>query len=412
MFLTNLLREKRSAVWQNPPEIFTKMFGGDVTLSGAQVNEQKTLSLTAAWAAIMIIARTMGVFPLPIYRRLGSGGKERAPDHRLYRVLHSAPNPYMTAFNWRFLMAAHQCLWGAGVSEIEFDAAGNPVALWPLPPWALRPAATPSGEIFYEYTDAKGRTRKLWTWQLLILPYFAKLDGGWLSPVGIHRETLGSALAVREFGARTFGQGVNPAAVVSGVDYGAEEKQATFEEMFASYSGLGNAHRLMVLESGVKFERVGLPPEDAQYLETRKFDVEEIARIYNVPLFMLQAHEKSTSWGSGISEIKDGFITFTMQPICTQWEYEINNKLLGDNDEFYCKFTMDGLLRGNIKDRMIAYKTAASLGIYDVNEMRELEDRNPLPDDIGKVRLVPMNMMPLEMVAAGKGGNEPVQKAV
>lgn len=291
MFFTNLLREKRSSVWQNPPEIFTKMFGGELTLSGAQVNETKTLSLTAAWAAIMIIARTMGVFPLPIYRRLASGGKEKAPDHRLYKILHSAPNPYMTAFNWRFLMAAHQCLWGAGVSEIEFDAAGNPVALWPMPPWALRPAVTLSGEIFYEFTDAKGQ-------------------------------------------------------------------------------------------------------------------------IYNVPLFMLQSHEKSTSWGSGIAEIKDGFITFTMQPICTQWEYEINNKLLGDNDDYYCKFTMDGLLRGNIKDRMEAYKTAASLGIYDVNEMRELEDRNPLPDNIGKVRLVPMNMAPLEKIAAGEGKNEPVQKAV
>ncbi|GBU21071.1 hypothetical protein R80B4_00960 [Fibrobacteres bacterium R8-0-B4] len=405
MFFTDLLREKRSDVWRNPPEIFTQMFGGDVTLAGARVNEHKTLSLTAAWAAIMIIARTMGVFPLPVYRRLSSGGKEKAPGHRLYKVLHSSPNPYMTAFNWRFLMAAHQCLWGAGVSEIEFDGAGNPVALWPLPPWALRPDKTPDGKIIYEFTDDKGRIHKFWPWQLLILPYFTKLDGGWLSPVGIHRETIGAALAVREFGARTFGQGVNPAAVISGVDYGTEEKEETFEKMMKGYSGLDNAHRLLVLEDGVKFERIGLPPKDSQYLESRKFDVEEIARIYNVPLFMLQDHEKTTSWGSGIAEMKDGFITFTMQPICTQWEYEINNKLLGDNDDYYCKFTMDGLLRGNVKDRMEAYKTAASLGIYDVNEMRELEDRNPLPGDEGNARLVPMNMITLEKAVKGEGTN-------
>ncbi len=241
--------------------------------------------------------------------------------------------------------------------------------------------------------------------QLILFPYYSTLDGGWLSPVGVHRETLGSALAVREFGARTFGQGVNPAGIISGVDYGTEEKEESFEEKMKGYSGLGNSHRLMVLEAGVKFERVGLPPEDAQYLETRKFDVEEIARIYNVPLFMLQAHEKTTSWGTGIAEMKDGFITFTMQPLCTQWEYEVNNKLLGDDDDYYCKFTMDGLLRGNVKDRMEAYKTAASLGIYDIDEMRELEDRNPLSDDLGKVRLVPMNMTPLERAVKGETYN-------
>jgi HK97 family phage portal protein len=409
MGFIDLVAETRSSLSQsfsmkNPPEIFKNIFGGIDTKAGVKVDEGTALSLTAVWACVLIISRTMGVFPLPVYKRLTPRGKERAPEHPLYKVLHDKPNDYMTSFIWRMITSIHQNLWGAGISEIEFDSKGNPVALWPIPPWRVEPVKTQgNNDLIYEVTLPDGRIKKFWPWQLLIFPFFPTIDGGWLSPVGVHRETIGSALAVREFGARTFGNGVNPAGIVSGVVWGEEDTEATLRKKFAGYEGLGQSHRLMFLEEGQKFDKVGLPPEDAQYLETRKYDTAEVARMYTVPLFMLQEHEKSTSWGTGLGEMKEGFITFTMQPYCAMWEQEFNTKLF-DNDQYYTKFQMDGLLRSNIKDRALAYKIFSSLGMFDIDDMLELEDRNPLPNGLGKARLVPMNMQTLE--TAVNGGND------
>jgi len=410
MFFSRLLQEKRNAAaalsLRNPPEIFQKIFGGGITNAGVNVNEDKALSLTAVWSAIMKISRTMGVFPLPTYRRLAAGGKERAANHPLYNLLHNNPCPGMTASTWRFIMASHQLLWGAGIAEIEIDPAGKITALKPLPPWRVRPAETVSGERVYEYTSQKGQIRTLWPWQLLIFPFYATLDGGWLSPVAVHRETFGSALAVREFGALSFSQGAKVSGVVTGIEVGDEESEDSFKEAFdAKYTGLKNAGNVLLLPKGLEYERISIPANDAQYLETRKFDVAEVARIYDVPLFMLQDHDKSSSWAASTSVLKDSFISLTLAPYCVQWEQEFNAKLFANNDEYYCKFTMDGLLRGDVKDRMEAYKTGAQMGIYDINEIREMEDRNPLPDEIGKARIVPLNMGSLENVVKGETNN-------
>jgi hypothetical protein len=172
-----------------------------------------------------------------------------------------------------------------------------------------------------------------------------------MSPVSVHRETIGAALAVRSFGAMTFGQGTNPSGIISGFDIGNEEYEKTLKERFKEYEGIGNAHKVMYIPGDGKFYRAGLPPQDAQYLETRKFDIAEIARIYGVPLHMLKEHDKSNSWAAGLLELNTEFVTYTMQPLCTAWEHEINTKLLGDDDRYYCKFTMDSLLRGNSKER-------------------------------------------------------------
>jgi HK97 family phage portal protein len=374
--------------------------GGGVTRAGTTVNEDIALGLTPVWAAVNIISNTIGIFPLHIYRkRPDDNSKEIATRHGLYYVVHNAPNQEITAFDWCKLMATSQLIYGAGISEIEFDGNGNPVALWPIPTNRVTPEKTANGRLIYRVTPESGQVKRLWPEQLLIFREWPKSDGGWLSPIAKHRETLGSALADKEFGARMFGQGVNPAGVVTGLKKGAiEAASQARNNRFEAYRGLGESHRLMLLEEGEKFERVSLPPEDAQYLETRKFDISEIARIFGVPLFLMQDHEKSTSWGSGIAETKDAFVTFTMLSHCKRWEDEINKKLLDGGKKYYCKFTIEGLLRGSLKDRMESYTKGAALGIYSIDEMREMEDMNPLENGLGMTRLVSTNTKLLEDV--------------
>jgi HK97 family phage portal protein len=393
--------EKRSADTGGIPAWLADAAGG--TAAGVAVNENIALGLAAVWACILKIASTMGIFSLPVYERTGESGKARAVNHPLYRLLHDAPNPEMTAYEWRQIMMTNELLYGAGISEIEFDGSGYPIALRPLETPSVSPEKTQGNKVIYRVADSKG-TRMLEPYKLLLFRYFPQIDGGWKSPIRVHRETLAAAVAVKEFGARTFGQGVNPAGVVSGVKRAiGDDALKTLKERFLAYRGIGNSHRLMILEEGEKFERIGLPPEDAQYLETRAFDITEIARIYDVPPVLIHELTKTTSWGSGIEQLKDGFITFTMQPHCAKWEQEINAKLVSvDDNRFYCEFLMDNLLRGNMKDRAESYKIGLQNGFLSINDVLAMENRNPLPDELGGARFIAANMQTLQKaIAAG-----------
>lgn len=410
-FLANAIREKRSdffesASMKNAPDWFIKLVGGASTKSGVSVNERKALGLTAVWSCIKIIAWTTASLPLHTYKKLNPTGKNRATDLFIYNMLHDAPNTEQTSFEWRSMTSAHQNLWGAGISEIEFDANGYPIALWPIPPWCVVPMRTAKKELVYQIT-VDGTVRYLRPEQVVVFQSLTTSRDYWLSPIGVHRETIGSAMAVREFGALSFGQGTNPAGILTG-HWGNEESDESFKKKIKEgYEGLRNSHRLMLLEEGMKFEKIGLPPEDVQYLETRNFDISEIARIYNVPLHLLQNHEKSTSWGTGIEEMNIGFVTFTLLPYLVQWEQELNKKLIYSYN-YFVKFSVDGLLRGKMSERFAAYAIGRQWGWYSPNDICEMEDRNPLPGDPkdpayqGSIYLVPMNM-----VDARRAGQNP-----
>ena len=395
----SLLAEKRDSAsisLKNLPRGLESLFGGGPTSSGVTVTEERSLGLPVVWACIDIIARTVASFPLPVYERLDPKGKNRVPNHPVAKLMQRNSNPEQTAYMWKHMMSVHQNLWGVGISEIEFDSQGQPIALWPIPPWRVKPVRTKEGELVYKVTLPKQAGEKtLIAAHVVIFQSMTTSRDNWMSPIAVHRETIGAAHAVKEFGSRTFSQGVNPAGVLTGVKFGREESQKTLREKYSGYEGLGASHRLMFVEEGTEFKRIGLPPEDAQYLETRQADIGEIARIYHMPLFMLQEHTKSTSWGTGLEEMKNGFVTFTMRPNCIQWEQELNKKLIF-KDRFFIEFLLDGLLRGNIKDRFKAYKDGFAMGVYDIDEIREMENRNPLPDEEGKARFVPMNMITLE----------------
>jgi HK97 family phage portal protein len=395
-FLSKYLIENRSesiVSLRNPPSWFIEMVGGGATASGIVVNEEKALSLTAVWACVDIISNTMATMPLHVNKRLNPKGKERAINHPLYKLIHDSPNSEQTSFQWRKLMNVHRLLWGAGISLIQFDNMGYPISLLPLPPWNVKPKRTTKGNLYYEYNDGK-TIKLLQPWEVVVFTTLQTSDN-WKSPITLHRETIATALAVKQYGAKTFGSGINPAGILSGVSFSDETTEESLRKKFGeSYSGLNTGKKLMVLEEGVKFERVGIPPVDAQYLETMRFNVSEIARIYGVPLYMLADHEKQTSWGTGIEEQKDGYITFTILPIATQSEQELNKKVIKD-DDYFCEYLTAGLLRGTMTNRMNAYQKGFAMGMYSPDDLREMENMNPLPNNEGTKNYIPMNFQPL-----------------
>ena len=398
-FITDTLREKRNTIqdaWYKGEDINAE----SPTASGAYVSEQSAMRISSVYACIKIISWTKASLPLLTYRRMKPRGKERAYEHNNYSLLHDMPNSEQTSFEWRSLMSAYQNLWGLGLSEIEWDRrTGMPAAFWPIPPWKVEIKRTQNKSRVFKINLPDGRYQILNPWQVLEFRALSTHPDYIMSPIAVHRETVGLSAAMKEFGSRTFGQGTNPAGVVS-TDQ--QLKQETVDQLKGylseNYSGLSKSHRLMLLHGGLKFDRIGLPPQDAQYLESQKFGIAEIARIYNVPLHLLQEHEKSTTWGTGLEELNQGFVTFTLRPYLVQWEQEIKRKafIRNQDKDYFAEFLVDGLLRGNQKDRTEAYQKRFNMGSLSPNDIKELENENPYEG--GDEYYVPMNMLPVSVV--------------
>ena len=371
------------------------------TTSGVNVTIPNALALTTVYACIRVISQTMAMLPLITYERVGDDGKRRAYNNPIHDLLKVRPNPEQTAFDWRSLMSVHQSMWGAGISEIEFDRSGAPVALWPLPPWRVTPMRSASGAVFYRVLLDDGRSRDIPAYRTLVFRAMSTSALEWMSPISQSRETIGYAKALNAFGAKTFGQGTNPAGIVRHPGRLREESEQSLRKQFGdNYSGLGNSHRIMLLEDGMDFQRIGLPPEDAQYIESRSWTVAELARIWNVPLHLLQDHSKATTWGSGLEELNLGYLTFTVQPILEQWEQEIQRRLFSDN-KYFAEFLTISLLRGRTSERYNAYVQARQNGWMSANDIRRAENLNPIPaDEGGDDYLVQLNMQKLSTVGA------------
>jgi len=409
-FLTAMIPETRSDEFDMNRYIQSYLTGDDYlpvnTSAGVPVSESNSLSIAAVYDAVRLISWTKAMLPLVINKRLKPSGKERAHSHYLYNLIHNKPNDEQTSFEWRSLTMTHELLWGAGISEIEFDkVTGVPVALWPIPPWRVEPKRLEDGSIYYVVKLDDGEEKLLASFQVLVFKMMSTSSYKWLSPIELHRETIGLDMSQQDYAAKIYGSGINPAGILSGLSFKEEDTEATIKKKYGdAYAGLNAGKRLMLLEDGVKFERVGMPPQDAQYIESRKFSVEEIARIYNIPVSMLKSHEKSTSWGTGLEEFNIWFVTYTLMPYIVQWEQEITRRLFDGDNEYYPKFVVDALLRGKYLDRMEGYSKGVSSGVYTPNEARGLEDRNP--KDGGDTLLVPLNLQSVKYAGEKKEVNK------
>lgn len=378
--------------------------------TGVTITPQRAMALTAVFACVRVLANAVASLPLPVYKRLDPVGKEEAPNHPIYSLLHDRPNPEMTSFTFRETLQHHLSLWGNIYAEKEFDGSGRVIALWPLLPDRTR-AIRRNGEKLF-VTTVDNREVALGADQVLHIPGlgFDGLQG--YSPIALARQSMGLAAATEEYGARFFGNGSRPGGVLQSDKKLSIEGKANLRDSWERlHSGLSGAQRVAVLEDGLKWQAIGINPEDAQFLETRKFQVIEIARFFGVPPHMIADLERGTF--SNIEQQGIEFVTHTVRPLVIRWEHVLNWELFGkDRGRYYAKFLLSGLMRGDSAARGTYYKEMWNVGALSINDIREFEDMNPV--DGGDQRFVPLNTVPLDQAAdaakatiSGKGKQDP-----
>lgn len=405
--------EKRSSL-ATPEKWLVDWFsgGGIETKAGVRVTSATAMYCAVVYACIDILSRTVGSLPLYLYKRLEGGGKELARKHPLFKLMRSRPNPEMTAMRYKSTLQGHLASWGNAYSFIDWELtgrnAGYPRAIWPLRPDRVQ-VDRKAGRLEYNYYPGSDDIKisdsfKIPNGCVLHIPGFG-YDGiiGY-APITLAREAIGLNMAAEEFGARYFGSGTHPSIIFEHPKT-AKDPKAFREAMDEVYAGLGKTHRTMLIEEGMKATPITVKADDAQFIETRKFQISEIARIYHVPPHMLADVEKTTSWGSGIEEQNIGFITHTMRPWFVLWEEELARMLLLDDeaDEYFFEFDLMALLRGDALKRWSAYIMGKRNGILNADEIRNWENLNPIPDGKGKEYIIEKNMIGLTEMLTGQG---------
>lgn len=364
---------------------------GSNTYAGVPVTEQSALTFSAVYACVRIIAESVAMLPLFTYRRLPNGGKEKATDHPLYNLLHRTPNPEMTSFEFRETLISHVASWGNGYAEIEWSQSGQPLALWPLNPARMQ-VARRAGELSYLY-DLGNEARRLPAWRIHHVRGLSSNGIVGYSPIRLAMQSIGIGLGLEEYGARFFGNGARPGGVLK---IPGQLSDAAFARLKKSWSdesqGLSNAHRLKILEEGLDYQSIGIAPDEAQFLESKKFQVNEIARWFRVPPHMLADLEKATF--SNIEEQSLEFVVYTLGPWLTRHEQAIERDMLTEPErpKYFVEYLVNGLLRGDTGRRGPWYQMMLQNGVMNPNEIRALENMNPY--DGGDTYLTPLNMAP------------------
>jgi len=377
-------------------KVITEVLGGGGSSAGVSVTPGSAMRTSAVWACVRVLSTGLAAMPLHVITKI-DGIKKHAVNNPVYDILHREPNPEQTSFTFRQMLMANLCLWGNAYAEIQFDNAGKPKALWPVPAWNCEPMRTRDNELFYRiYIPNTGETRDLAAYRMIHVLGMGTDGMKGLSPIQQHAQSIGITLAAEQFGASFFSHGMNVGGVVEHPmklsDQGSANLRKSLNE---KYAGLGNAHRIMLLEEGMKYVKVGINPIEAQLLEERQYQVEDIARIYGVQLHKI-GHLLHATF-SNIEHQGIEFATDTMLPWCVNWEMEYDRKLF-DTREYYTKHSLEGLLRGDTAARAAFYRELSYLGAICADEIRENEDMNPLPDGIGKRYFVQANMVPLDKV--------------
>ena len=396
------------------------VFNAQPTGSSVRVSAESALECSPVWCAVRVISETVGCLPRHLYRRLESG-REKATDHRLYQVLHRRPNPYTNASSFWQAMVAHALLRGNSYAEIQRNQAGKAIALWQLHPGHVQVRFTTDGLPYYIYSPANRGSVEISHHDMFHLR--GPSPDGFVghSVVRLARESMGLTIAAEQFGAKFFGNGAKPSAVITvpGVldDQSYERMKREFNEVQA---GLSNAHRIALLEGGTTWQSIGIPPDDAQFLQTRTFQVEEIARWFSIPVSKLRASGGRSY--STLEQENNAFLTETLQPWLVRIEEECWAKLLEPPEQgaLYVEHLVDSILRSDALARYQIYAIAKNWGLMNSNEIREKENLPPIPGGGGDYMLQPLNMQPINApngpsaptsspaVGAAQGGPAPV----
>jgi HK97 family phage portal protein len=375
--------------------ILAESFGLNATDAGVVVNERLAMHLSVVQACVRVIAETIASAPLHVYEKI-PGGQRIADQHRLYPLLHDAPNDEMSSYNFRETGQAYLSLWGNTYYEIQRDRAGRAVAFWPHPSDRIKPVRS-DGVLAYatNYTPT-GTERIIKAKDMLHIPGLAYDGILGISPIATARQAVGLAMATERFGAQFFGNGSRPGGVLTAPGVMTDDQKKRNRESWQTLYGGSNAHRVAVLDGGLTFTPIGIPPEDAQFLETRKFQVADIARLFRVPLHMIGELERSTN--NNIEHQSIEFVQNTIEPIAARWKAEFNRKLFSGTN-FFADFDLTGLLRGDFKSRQEGLAIMRQNGIVNTDEWRQEEGYNPIGEEEGGEKyIVQLNMQALEKV--------------
>jgi len=358
--------------------------------AGKPVNENTAMQTTAVYACVRILAETIASLPLHVYQYKEGGGKELLVNHPLYHVLHDEPNSEMTSFVFRETLMSHLLIWGNAYAQIIRNGAGRVIGMYPLLPNRISVERDEKGEICYVYSKSNEENPNFKGYGQVVLKKedvlhipglgFDGLIG--YSPIAMAKNAVGMTLACEEYGASFFANGANPGGVLE--HPGVLKDPAKVRESWnAVYRGSNNAGKVAVLEEGMHYTQIGIPPEEAQFLETRKFQLNEIARLYRIPPHMVGDLEKSSF--NNIEQQSLEFVKYTLDPWVIRWEQSLQKALLlsSEKGKVIIKFNVDGLLRGDYASRMSGYATGRQNGWFSTNDIREMENLNPISDEEG-----------------------------
>lgn len=364
--------------------------------AGVYISERNALQITTVFACVRIISETIASLPLHVYKRADKG-KDKAVDHPVYSVLHDEANPEMSAFSFWETIVQWMLTHGNAYAEIERNGAGQVVALWPLAPDITTTDRNKQGQLIYRvHLDGKPDT---------VLPAEKVLHFhgmGWdgrsgYSPIQMAKEALGFAKATEKYGSKFFSNGGKPGGVLE-MEGTLRDKAAAdrVRESWAEiHGGPDNSHRVAILEAGMKYKPISLPPNDAQFLETRRFQKADIAQIFRVPLHMI--NDLSNATFSNIEHQSIEFVVHTIRPYLVRMEQEIRRKLfITDRGSFFAEWLVDGLLRGDAKSRNEALQIQRQNGIINADEWRAIENMNPQEGEQGKAYLVNSAMIAVD----------------
>jgi HK97 family phage portal protein len=368
------------------------------TQAGIPIDDARALAYSSVWACVRVISETIAQLPWKTYQKAPRGKKDIAPEKNTVAwLLQMQPNPETTAFRWKRLMAAHVLTRGNAYSEIERDTQGRPLWLWPIDPDRVKPMRDDTGALAYEVRNANREAVIVPAADMLHFRGLGDNDTVGVSVIAKAKESIALGLAMERFGASFFGNGANLSGVVTHPGKLSPDAKTNIEESLKKRASGRNTLSTLVFEEGMKYEKIGIPPEDAQFLESRQFQVTEICRWFRVPPHKVQELSRAT-WNN-IEHQSIEFVTDTIVPWTCNFEEEVNLKLFGRQNRgvYYTKFLLAALLRGDTASRFEAYSKGRQWGWLSVNDIRELEDLNGIGKN-GDQYLVPTNMTTPEKI--------------
>ncbi len=394
----------------NDPALVEYLTGGRKTAAGVAITEANALRVVAVYICVSIISESVASLPHFVYERLANGGKERATRHPLYTILHDRWNPFMTAFEAKETMQAHLLTWGNAFAEIERNGAGQVVNLWPWRPDRVRMEII-ENEVWYFYRTFDGTEEGPFSSRQILHLRGLGNDGlvGY-SVISFQREMLGLAKASEEYRARFFANDGRPGGVLQ---HPAKLSDAAYQRLQhdwrTRHEGMSNRGRVAILEEGMQWHDVGVPPDDAQFIQGQEFEASQIAALYRVPPYRVGVLKPGTVSFASTEQQDLDFVKHGIRPWLVRWETRSTLQLLseGERRRYFTEFLVDALLRGDSASRQQALQTMRQNGIINADEWRAIENMNPLPGEEGKVYLVNGNMIPAKAAAEKTAEPEP-----